>query len=324
MGATPLIIIVGSARSGTTWLGKLFDSHPDVVYRHEPDSIDINTAIPFLPRKSEASAYVDLAREYLHDLKRARYAKSVGHRPFFEKSLQPRAARYGLVASTMVLKAIEGCTGRGASRLRIPRALDAPSGCDARFVIKSVSSLCRAYLFSLADPGARIVHMVRHPCAVVASRLRGVSKGLLQPAVFLDALLGMEEAAWYPLTREDLMRASYEEQLAYQWMIQNDKVQTELNGSSRYKVVIYEDLCQQMRAGTRDVFAFAGLDWDAQTERFIRRLETSRRHAGRYFSVIRSPLSAMNAWRHELREEQINRIRAICAYARLQEAGLRL
>jgi hypothetical protein len=32
----------------------------------------------------------------------------------------------------------------------------------------------------------------------------------------------------------------------------------------------------------------------------------------------------MNAWRHELREEQINRIRAICAYARIQEAGLRL
>lgn len=224
----------------------------------------------------------------------------------------------------MALKAIERCVGRAASRLRIPRALDAPSGGDAHFVIKSVSSLCRAYLFSLADPGARIVHMVRHPCAVVASRLRGVSKGLLKPAVFLDALLGMEEAAWYPLTREDLVRASYEEQLAYQWMIQNDKVLAEMNGSTRYKVVIYENLCQQVGSGTRDVFAFADLEWNAQTERFIRRLETSHRHAARYFSVIRSPLSGTNAWRHELREEQINRIRAICAYARIQEAGLRL
>ena len=100
---------------------------------------------------------------------------------------------------------------RGSCRLRIPRALDAPSGGDAHFVIKSVSSLCRAYLFSLADPGARIVHMVRHPCAVVASRLRGVSKGVLKPAVFLDALLGMEEAAWYPLTREDLVQKADDE-----------------------------------------------------------------------------------------------------------------
>lgn len=97
-----------------------------------------------------------------------------------------------------------------------------------------------------------------------------------------------------------------------------------MNGSTRYKVVIYENLCQQVGSGTRDVFAFADLEWNAQTERFIRRLETSHRHAARYFSVIRSPLSGTNAWRHELREEQINRIRAICAYARIQEAGLRL
>jgi Sulfotransferase family len=324
VGTAPLVIILGSARSGTTWLGKLFDSHPNVIYRHEPDSIDVNTAIPFLPRKSEANTYVDLAREYLHDLKSARYAKSVGHRPFFRKSFQPRHARYGLVASSMALKALEGCVGHAARRLRIPRAFDAPSGPDVHFVIKSVSSLCRAYLFSLADPDARIVHVVRHPCAVVASRLRGVSKGLLKPTVFLDAMLRMEESAWYPLTHEYLRRASYEEQLAYLWMIQNDKVLAEMNGSSRYKVVIYEDLCQQVRAVTREAFAFADLEWHAQTERFIRRLETSRRRAPGYFSVMRSPLSATNAWRNELREGQINRIRAICAHARIQEAGLRL
>jgi Sulfotransferase family len=324
LGTAPIVIILGSARSGTTWLGKLFDSHPDVAYRHEPDSVDINTVIPFLPRKSEAGEYVDLARGYLDNLKCARYPKSVGHRPFFKKSFRPRHARYGLVASSMALKALEGCVGRRASRLSIPRAFDTPSGRAVHFVVKSVSSLCRAYLFSLADPGARIVHVVRHPCAVVASRMRGVSQGLLDPTVFLDAVLRMEEAARYPLSREDLVSASYEEQLAYQWMIQNDKVLAEMNGSSRYKVVIYEDLCKDVRAGTREAFAFADLEWDAQTERFIERLETSRRRAAGYFSVMRSPMSATTTWRDELREEQIARIRAICAHARIQEVGLRL
>ena len=29
------IIILGYPRSGTTWFANLFNSHPDVVYRHE-------------------------------------------------------------------------------------------------------------------------------------------------------------------------------------------------------------------------------------------------------------------------------------------------
>lgn len=29
------ILLFGLPRSGTTWLGKLFDSHPDTLYRHE-------------------------------------------------------------------------------------------------------------------------------------------------------------------------------------------------------------------------------------------------------------------------------------------------
>jgi Sulfotransferase family len=33
-----LILVLGAPRSGTTWLGKIFDSHPDVLYRHEPES----------------------------------------------------------------------------------------------------------------------------------------------------------------------------------------------------------------------------------------------------------------------------------------------
>lgn len=43
------LVVLGSPRSGTTWLGKIFDSHPDVLYLHEPDTIRRNWDIPFLP-----------------------------------------------------------------------------------------------------------------------------------------------------------------------------------------------------------------------------------------------------------------------------------
>ena len=37
--AATAILIVGAPRSGTTWLAKILDSHPDVLYRHEPDEV---------------------------------------------------------------------------------------------------------------------------------------------------------------------------------------------------------------------------------------------------------------------------------------------
>ncbi len=33
-----LLLLFRMSRSGTTWLGKILDSHPDVLYIHEPDS----------------------------------------------------------------------------------------------------------------------------------------------------------------------------------------------------------------------------------------------------------------------------------------------
>jgi hypothetical protein len=31
-----LVLLVGAARSGTTWLARVLDSHPDLIHRHEP------------------------------------------------------------------------------------------------------------------------------------------------------------------------------------------------------------------------------------------------------------------------------------------------
>ena len=36
-GTERVVFVLGGARSGTTWLAKILDSHPDVLYRHEPD-----------------------------------------------------------------------------------------------------------------------------------------------------------------------------------------------------------------------------------------------------------------------------------------------
>ena len=40
------ILILGAPRSGTTWLAKIIDSHPDVLYRHEPDKLAAEPVAP--------------------------------------------------------------------------------------------------------------------------------------------------------------------------------------------------------------------------------------------------------------------------------------
>ena len=60
-----MILLLGSPRSGTTWLGKLFDSHPNTLYLHEPDSVLVNRKIPFQVQVDETDHYLGQASDYL-------------------------------------------------------------------------------------------------------------------------------------------------------------------------------------------------------------------------------------------------------------------
>ena len=48
MSAQAPLLLFGMPRSGTTWLGKIFDSHPRVLYRHEPDTWQRLTDVPIV------------------------------------------------------------------------------------------------------------------------------------------------------------------------------------------------------------------------------------------------------------------------------------
>ena len=51
-------LVFGLPRSGTTWLGKIFDSHPMTLYRHEPDSVERISGVPLLPDAPDAGTGV--------------------------------------------------------------------------------------------------------------------------------------------------------------------------------------------------------------------------------------------------------------------------
>lgn len=308
-----MILILGSGRSGTTWLAKLFDSHPDVLYRHEPDAVRFSTDLPFLPDRRDIEPYLPSAARYLLELQQDRSARSLGTRPFFGKSYRRSFRNAAFISGVTILKMLEGL---GVSfSMQLPQRFERCATAEVVIVVKSVNSLCRAFLFRQAMPHIKIIHIVRHPCGVIASRLRGISRGVMPSEVYLESLCKMEEAKKYPFNLDCLYRSSLAKQMAYSWMIMNDKVIEEMQGDNHYYLIRYEDLCQDTFISSRKMFKFAGLSWSDQTEEFIH-CTHEKRSAG-YFSVMRAPGSTMHRWRCELSGEHINEISSVISCSRI-------
>lgn len=310
------VFVVGGARSGTTFLAKLLDSHPEVLYRHEPDSILINTDIPFIPRSEELPSLAGPAREYLEELCHVRATKVSGQRPIFDKTFRSPLQKSRFLAGLYLAKAIEKA-GRSFIRkpLNIADCIDLSQNERMVYMIKSVNSPWRTRLFSEAMPNWRFIHILRHPCAVINSRLRGIESNLMQSKTYLRQPFEAGMAEGYPFTLEQMEASSYEEQSAFLWMICNQRIHDDMAGRPGYRLVLYEDLCRELEPTTKSLFEFAGLSWSDQTQGFIRQLESTDAGETGYFNVQRSPLASLDKWRKNLSSEQIAKVERIVSHA---------
>ena len=84
-GPANLVFLLGAPRSGTTWLAKLFDSHPNVLYRNEPDSVLHEPRVPLLCQPEDIGKYRAIAHDYIERLLDIRTLKTSGSLPVFAK-----------------------------------------------------------------------------------------------------------------------------------------------------------------------------------------------------------------------------------------------
>jgi hypothetical protein len=298
-----LVMVLGAPRSGTSWVGKIFDSHPDVLYRHEPDLALWEPRLPFFIPEGETDAHVAIAAEYVARLMRTPTLKASGQLPTFSKSYQAAFLRPLRTAMISTLHWVEA-----ASRSRRMRSFPVPDlfkpggYSPSRVVMKSVSVNGRARVFLKALPDARFVFVLRHPCGQVESTLRGQTQGKFSTGVFVHDVLRTPGAQRYGLTEEWLNAASHVEQLAWHWATMNELILDAMSGHENAKLVLYEDLCADPMGEAQDLFSFSRLSWNHQTEDFIRR-STSFGGTERYFSVFRDAAAAADKWRTALGEE---------------------
>lgn len=309
-----MIFLIGAPRSGTSWLAKIFDSHPDVLYHHEPDSISISSEIPFFPDQQDIEALIPETRGYFTNLLNMRHLKSAATIPVFYKNYLSNLLNKILPGLIIFLKAIAGIL----NKLKIPVEIKVPAFIRGNKknntiinVMKSVNSPCRTQLIARAFPDSKVIYIIRHPCGYVLSQLRGRELNLMADVVYYKQISSMTAAKARGWTMGKIKSMSPEEQLACTWVCINEKVMEDIEGQNNCNILIYEHLCDDPIGVSKQLFSYCDLDYNDQTDMF---LKSSLNYSGgkeKYFQTVRNPKTAADKWKKELSSEQIEKIKNI-------------
>jgi len=306
---TGLTLILGAPRSGTSWLGKIFDSHPDVVYRHEPDSTALGKRLSSFYENDFASS-AD-ARTYLRSLADIRTVKTVGALPIFRKSHHSRSEHLAQLLEIYFMLILDRARGRSetARTVQLDNGNRAIATQSRPVVIKSVSLLQHVGFFARSVPELKIIVIVRHPCNTIASQLLGRRMHKLPDKAPNPAIANSEQARRRGLSANEFAGMTLVDQLAYQWLIVYEKGIEEPAGRSNCRIIRYEDLAASAESTANELFAFAHLPRSEATARFIERSQNSH-WPSRYFGVLRPPSFHAKAdrWRERLIPSEAQRI----------------
>lgn len=304
------IFLLGMPRSGTTWVAKVFDSHPGVSYRHEGESeFDVHLELPLYPELDEAEELSPALRRIVeHKLAGHCSVRTCGKRPLFPK--QGDNALSGPVRELRmnISRVVERITGK-------PSVWRTKLG-DRRLVWKSVESPARLGVLLKVYPEARGVFILRDPCGYVASVLRGEKKmkfsgsqSMAESETVFRRILETPYAQEIGLTLEDVFMMKKEARLSLFWNLLNQKTASDLKQLNNGRIIRYEDLCRDPMGNFKQLFEYCGLDWNPQTDAFVASSISSEDDS--YYSVFKDPMKAAYKWQEELYPSQIEAIHEV-------------
>ena len=103
----PDILLFSMPRSGSTWIGKILDSHPRTIYSHEPDTAYRLTDVPaILDGNTNTRESKDLC-EFIERVSSIKTTRTCGKTPIFSKTYLPLPRLIILKSSIYLTKILE-------------------------------------------------------------------------------------------------------------------------------------------------------------------------------------------------------------------------
>jgi hypothetical protein len=313
-----MLFIVGMTGSGGSWLGRIFDAHPWVFYRHQPDSVLDTEAIPAFCPPSAMDAQLPAALGHFQQAFEGPLPVSAGSFPVSRKAYRSSSEHRRMQALAAAARGCEklGLFPRFVRDLRLPDMADFD---DERIhlVIESVAALGQMNLFRRLFPDVQIVMMLRHPAGQAHSAIEaagGRQSATENWGIYAD-LAATVQARREGLTLDVFKSLDPVERLAWRWAISNDKALEDLAGHFNVRVILYEDLCMDPVAVSQSLFDFAGLDWHPAIDRFVRLSAATGgvRDGGRFKDASRQTASH---WREKLDRRQIGLVNDVMRRSR--------
>jgi hypothetical protein len=276
------ILIVGSPRSGTTWLMEIFESIPGYTYLFEPlqrlwfpSSIKIGfNQRPYLPPEENNPEY----KEYLRKIFTGQI---VSKYPPYGNNIEMTINR--LFSKKLIVKSI-----------RLTRLLP---WIDKRFQLRNIT------------------YIIRHPCAVIASQIKTGFGGYQNDYPYTNRFpskdMIIEEASNIDIIDSSIINKlkrikTTEELLAAAWCLDN-YVPLYFLDSHKWNMIVYEKLVTDGEPELRKLFGEIGEEDSsdfAVTQLKKPSMLTIEKDPN---TVLRSDIQ-LSKWKKSLSKEQIKRI----------------
>jgi len=297
--------LFGTGRSGTTWVGAVLDSHPDLEYRFEPFHRMKSDSKFREARELLTSGELDDAHlETVYQTLLAPHPQIV-RPPFFRKT---NSRSLGILPAFKLARAVPSLSSAfAATYAPVPGTL---------LIFKEVT-FERAMHRILSQTQMKVVYLVRHPVGVCSSELRGQLAGKM-PTGRQEVLTEFLRDHRPDLLEEYQARIPEMSLLEKNAVLWRNDVELGLRAaklSDRCLVVIYEEVCKEPERFD-EIFAHFGMSTHEATREFIGSLAKMHRTptSGQdMFSVMKNPAETAIRWRSQVPAEDQSKVMSLVA-----------